>query len=49
MTANDETEGLDINAHGEEAYAAIGGSSPEPVEPAKGATHPVFKPASVDV
>ena len=45
--ASDEATGLDITAHGEEAYAAIGGSSPAIEEAAKGATQPVFKPASV--
>jgi Amt family ammonium transporter len=48
VTPSDEIEGLDIVAHGEEAYNAMGGSAPEPMEPAKGAAHPVFKPASVD-
>jgi Amt family ammonium transporter len=48
-TASEETEGLDISAHGEEAYAAIGGLSPADEEPAKGAARPVFKPASADV
>jgi Amt family ammonium transporter len=46
-TAQDEAEGLDIIAHGEEAYASIGGSSPAVEEASKGATQPVFKPASV--
>ena len=48
-TASEEATGLDITAHGEEAYAAIGGSSPAIEEAAKGATQPVFKPASVGV
>ena len=46
-TATDEAEGLDITAHGEEAYAAIGGLSPAADETSTGATQPVFKPASV--
>ena len=48
-TASEEAEGLDITAHGEEAYAAIGGTSPAVEETAKGAARPVFKPASADV
>jgi Amt family ammonium transporter len=48
VTTSDEIEGLDIVAHGEEAYNAMGASAPEPMEPTKGAAHPVFKPASVD-
>jgi Amt family ammonium transporter len=27
-TVNEETEGLDMNAHGEEAYMHVGGSAP---------------------
>jgi Amt family ammonium transporter len=46
-TASEEAEGLDITAHGEEAYASIGGSSPAE-EAAKGAAHPVLKPARAD-
>jgi Amt family ammonium transporter len=47
-TAAEEAEGLDITAHGEDAYASIGGSSPADVA-AKGAAHPVLKPARADV
>jgi Amt family ammonium transporter len=47
-TAAEEAEGLDITAHGEDAYAAIGGSSPAE-EAAKGAAHPVLEPARADV
>ena len=47
-TASEEAEGLDITAHGEEAYAAVGGSMPAE-EPATGAAHPVLKPARADV
>jgi hypothetical protein len=46
-TASDEATGLDITAHGEDAYAAIGGTSPAAEESSKGAAQPVFKPASV--
>jgi Amt family ammonium transporter len=46
-TASEEAEGLDITAHGEEAYASIGGSSPAE-EVAKGAAPPVFEPARAD-
>jgi ammonium transporter, Amt family len=46
-TASEEAEGLDITAHGEEAYAAVGGSSPAE-EVASGAAHPVFEPARAD-
>ena len=35
-TATDEATGLDITAHGEEAYAAIGGSSPAAEEASNG-------------
>jgi Amt family ammonium transporter len=47
-TAAEEAEGLDITTHGEDAYAQIGGSSPAE-EAAKGAAHPVLKPARADV
>jgi Amt family ammonium transporter len=47
-TASEEAEGLDITAHGEEAYAAVGGSLPAE-EAAPGAAHPVLKPARADV
>jgi Amt family ammonium transporter len=47
-SASEEAEGLDIVAHGEEAYMHIGGSTPVVAEerPAVGA--PVFKPASAE-
>jgi Amt family ammonium transporter len=48
-TASEEAEGLDITAHGEEAYAAVGGSLPAEKEAATGAAHPVLKPARADV
>ena len=47
VAASEEAEGLDITAHGEEAYASIGGSSPAE-EVTKGAAHPVLKPARAD-
>jgi ammonium transporter, Amt family len=47
-TASEEAEGLDITAHGEEAYAAVGGSLPVE-EAATGAARPVLKPARADV
>jgi Amt family ammonium transporter len=47
-TASEEAEGLDITAHGEEAYAAVGGSLPAEESPAS-AAHPVLKPARADV
>jgi len=49
-TASDEAEGLDITAHGEEAYAYIGGSMSPVVGEAlpETAARPAFKPASVD-
>jgi len=47
-TASEEAEGLDITAHGEEAYAAIGDSMPVD-ESVAGAAHPVLKPARADV
>jgi ammonium transporter, Amt family len=47
-TASEEAEGLDITAHGEEAYAAIGDSMPAD-ESVAGAAHPVLKPARADV
>ena len=48
-TASDEeAEGLDITAHGEDAYAAIGGSSPAAEEASKGARAGV-QAGSVDV
>ena len=48
-SAADESEGLDVSAHGEEAYMHIGGSAPieAPDRPAVGA--PVFKPVSADI
>jgi Amt family ammonium transporter len=46
-TTSEEAEGLDIIAHGEEAYAAVGGSFPAD-EPVTGAAHPVLKPARAD-
>ena len=47
-TASEEAEGLDITAHGEEAYAAFGDSMPAD-ESVAGAAHPVLKPARADV
>jgi Amt family ammonium transporter len=47
-TASEEAEGLDITAHGEDAYAAVGGSSPAE-EAVAGAARPVLKPARADV
>jgi ammonium transporter, Amt family len=47
-TASEEVEGLDITAHGEEAYAAVGGSYPAE-EIGEGVAHPVLKPARADV
>ena len=47
-TASEEAEGLDITAHGEEAYAAVGGSSPAE-EVVAGGARPVLKPARADV
>jgi Amt family ammonium transporter len=47
-TTSEQAEGLDITAHGEEAYAAVGGSLPAE-EAAPGAAHPVLKPARADV
>jgi Amt family ammonium transporter len=46
-TVSEEAEGLDITAHGEEAYAAVGGSMPADVS-VGGAAHPVFNPARAD-
>ena len=46
-TVSDEAEGLDIIAHGEEAYAGVGGSLPAD-ESVVGGAHPVFKPARAD-
>jgi hypothetical protein len=45
---SEEAEGLDIIAHGEEAYATAGSSSPAE-ESGTGASHPVLKPARADV
>ena len=45
---SEEAEGLDITAHGEEAYAAVGGSFPADESPVS-AAHPVLKPARADV
>jgi Amt family ammonium transporter len=47
-TASEEAEGLDITAHGEEAYASIGGARPADAA-AKGAARPVLEPARADV
>jgi Amt family ammonium transporter len=47
-TVSEESEGLDIAAHGEEAYSAVGGSLPVD-DAATGAGHPVLKPARADV
>jgi Amt family ammonium transporter len=46
-TVSEEAEGLDIIAHGEEAYAAVGGSSPAE-EAVAGSARPVLKPARAD-
>ena len=46
-TVSEEAEGLDITAHGEDAYAAVGGSSPAE-EAVAGAASPVLKPARAD-
>ena len=45
---SDETEGLDITAHGEEAYMHIGGSAPVVHEKAPLATQPGFAAARAD-
>jgi Amt family ammonium transporter len=47
-TVSEEAEGLDITAHGEDAYAAVGGSSPAE-EVVAGSARPVLKPARADV
>jgi Amt family ammonium transporter len=47
-TQSEESEGLDITAHGEEAYMHIGGSSPVVAEKSSPAPVPAFKPARVD-
>ena len=44
---SEEAEGLDITAHGEDAYAAVGGSSP--AEEVVAGARPVLKPARADV
>jgi ammonium transporter, Amt family len=46
-TVSEEAEGLDITAHGEDAYAAAGGSSP--AEEVVAGARPVLKPARADV
>jgi len=46
-TVSEEAEGLDITAHGEDAYAAVGGSSP--AEEVVAGARPVLKPARADV
>jgi Amt family ammonium transporter len=48
-TKAEESAGLDITAHGEEAYASIGSMSPADVDAVAGASHPVLKPARADV
>jgi Amt family ammonium transporter len=48
-TASEEDEGLDISAHGEEAYMHIGGSSPIVTESASSTGAPAFKPAAADI
>jgi Amt family ammonium transporter len=47
-TQAEETEGLDISAHGEEAYMHIGGSTPVPARDKSAAAVPGFAPARVD-
>jgi Amt family ammonium transporter len=47
-TASEEAEGLDITAHGEEAYAAVSDSLPVE-EAVAGPARPVLKPARADV
>ena len=47
LTVSEEAEGLDITAHGEDAYAAVGGSSP--AEEVVAGARPVLKPARADV
>ncbi len=48
-TASEEAEGLDISAHGEEAYMHIGGSEPLVEETRPGVGAPMLKPASADI
>jgi Amt family ammonium transporter len=48
-SAVDEAEGLDITAHGEEAYMHVGGSSPVVAEDRPGVGAPAFKPVSADI
>ncbi|HXH23942.1 MAG TPA: ammonium transporter [Vicinamibacterales bacterium] len=47
-TAAEEVEGLDIAAHGEEAYMHIGGASALPSPQAAGAASPVLAPVRAD-
>jgi Amt family ammonium transporter len=48
-TASEEAAGLDITAHGEEAYAFAGSMSPATVDAAAGDARPVFEPVRADV
>jgi Amt family ammonium transporter len=47
-SASEEAEGLDIAAHGEEAYMHIGGSTPVVADERPPVGAPVFKPASAE-
>jgi Amt family ammonium transporter len=47
-TSSEEAEGLDINAHGEEAYLQIGGTMPLDAPVAAAAPHREFTPARAD-
>jgi Amt family ammonium transporter len=47
-SSSDETEGLDITQHGEEAYLNIGGASLLSVTTAADAVSPAFEPARAD-
>src|SRR5688500_10024855 len=48
-TQSEEAEGLDISAHGEEAYMHVGGSTPVVAAKKPGSSVPAFQPASADV
>jgi Amt family ammonium transporter len=47
-SATDESEGLDITQHGEEAYLNVGGGTMLSETKADSASQPVFKPARAD-
>jgi Amt family ammonium transporter len=49
VSAADESMGVDISGHGEEAYMGVGGASPAPEAAAGTSTQPALKPVRAEI